>query len=96
MYKGNIMLETITYIDLLRIDKVNGWRRYLGEKNFQRAKLVLVDGMKHCDVAKIEGVTGETIGKAVRKARWGFIKLKEMDNKNKYMAKYWQRINDVS
>ena len=88
MYKRNIILETITYIDLLRIDKVNGCRRYLGEKNFQRARLVLVNGMKHCDVAKIEGVTGETIGKAVRKARRGFVKLKEMDNKNKNMPKY--------
>lgn len=73
----------MTYDDLLRIDRECAWYtyrqgtdwRYMGEKGLQRAKLVLVDGMRQCDVAKAEGVSPQTISAAVRRARRGAAKL---------------------
>ena len=66
------------YEDLIQIAQNGGFRsgeRYLSEKDTERARLVLVDGLKQVDVAKAEGVTRETISKAVRRARRGAQRL---------------------
>lgn len=73
----------MTYEDLKRIDvecvwwthsKGTDWR-YLGEKDLERARLVLVENMKQADVARAQGVSAETISHAVRRARRGAQKL---------------------
>ena len=66
------------YGDLIRIAENGGVRsgeRYLNGKDTERARLVLVVGLKQVDVAKAEGVTKETISKAVRRARRGAQRL---------------------
>lgn len=73
----------MTLDDLIRIDKECAWYthskgtdwRYLGAKNLERARRVLVDGESQADVARAEGVSPETVSKAVRRARRGALKL---------------------
>jgi len=65
------------YEDLKRIDVECAYtgRGFLGAKRMERAKLVLVDGMKQADVARALGVSRETVSSAVRRTRRGAQKL---------------------
>jgi predicted DNA-binding protein (UPF0251 family) len=47
----------------------------LTEKEIQRAKIVLIDGIKQSDVARDQGVSRQTVNKAVRRAIWIAIDL---------------------
>ena len=49
--------------------------KFFSPKEYERAKRVLVDGEKQCDIAKEQGVSRGLISQAVRKAYRGAWKI---------------------
>ena len=65
----------MTYEDILRIDSYRKGFRALGDCGIRRVKMVLIDGMKQVDVAKLDGVSPEAVSCKIRKAKYVAKKL---------------------